>query len=130
MKIIIITLTSGLAWFGHAFLSTPLRPYASTTTRLRSTAKPDTIGKRGYDDSCDVLVLGSGPAGCAIASLLGSSGDLDVVVANKNFEADWVPNYGVWKDEWEKSNISVHIRQKHNLIKDSISFFKNIEDNI
>ena len=37
--------------------------------------------------------------------------------------------FNIWKDEWEKSNISVHIRQKHNLIKDSISFFKNIADN-
>jgi lycopene beta-cyclase len=54
-----------------------------------------------YDDSCDVLVLGSGPAGCAIAALLGAKGDLDVVVANKDFEKEWVPNYGVWKDEWQ-----------------------------
>lgn len=54
-----------------------------------------------YDDTCDVLVLGSGPAGSAIASLLGASGDLDVVVADQNFETDWVPNYGVWKDEWQ-----------------------------
>lgn len=54
-----------------------------------------------YDDSCDVLVLGSGPAGSAIASLLGADGKLDVVVADQNFDRDWVPNYGVWKDEWE-----------------------------
>lgn len=54
-----------------------------------------------YDDSCDVLVLGSGPAGSAIASLLGASGELDVVVADQNFDTDWIPNYGVWKDEWE-----------------------------
>jgi lycopene beta-cyclase len=54
-----------------------------------------------YDDTCDVLVLGSGPAGCAVASLLGSFKDLDVVVASPNFDAEWVPNYGVWKDEWD-----------------------------
>lgn len=54
-----------------------------------------------YDDVCDVLVLGSGPAGSAIASFLGAGGDLDVVMADKNFDVDWVPNYGVWKDEWE-----------------------------
>ena len=54
-----------------------------------------------YDDSCDILVLGSGPAGSAIASLLGADGKLDVVVADQNFDTDWVPNYGVWKDEWE-----------------------------
>ena len=91
-----VTLISGLACFGHAFLSTPSIPCTSATTRLLSAANLNY-----NDDSCDVLVIGSGPAGCAIASLLGSSGDLDVVVANKNFEADWVPNYGVWKDEWQ-----------------------------
>jgi lycopene beta-cyclase len=46
-------------------------------------------------------VLGSGPAGCAIAALLGSSKNLDVVVASPNFDDDWVPNYGAWKDEWQ-----------------------------
>ncbi|KAG7346246.1 lycopene cyclase family protein [Nitzschia inconspicua] len=64
---------------------------AATTTSLHAT----------YDDTCDILVLGSGPAGCAVASLLGSIDDLDVVVASQNFDADWVPNYGVWKDEWD-----------------------------
>jgi lycopene beta-cyclase len=54
-----------------------------------------------YDDSCDVLVLGSGPAGSSIATLLGAGGELDVVVADQNSDKDWVPNYGVWKDEWE-----------------------------
>ena len=46
-------------------------------------------------------MLGSGPAGSAIASLLGAAGDLDVVVADPNFDTEWIPNYGVWRDEWE-----------------------------
>ncbi|CAJ1966779.1 unnamed protein product [Cylindrotheca closterium] len=54
-----------------------------------------------YDDTCDVLVLGSGPAGTAMASLLGVGGELDVVMADQNYESAWVPNYGVWKDEWQ-----------------------------
>jgi len=54
-----------------------------------------------YDDSCDILVLGSGPAGSAIASLLGVDGNLDVVVADQNFDTEWIPNYGVWQDEWD-----------------------------
>ena len=60
-----------------------------------------TVSDSSYDDTCDVLVLGSGPAGSAIASLLGAGGDLDVIMADQNFDVDWVPNYGVWKDEWE-----------------------------
>ena len=59
-----------------------------------------------YDDECDVLVLGSGPAARAIATLVssssgGSSGKLDVLMADKNFDREWAPNYGVWEDEWQ-----------------------------
>lgn len=68
----------------------------TVTTPLNAAASSSS-----YDDSCDVLVLGSGPAGSAIASLLGADGKLDVVLADQNFDRDWVPNYGVWKDEWE-----------------------------
>lgn len=72
----------------NSFLKNPLR-----MSNGESTAS--------FDDTCDVLVLGSGPAGSAIATLLGAGGKLDVVVADKNFDTNWAPNYGVWKDEWE-----------------------------
>ncbi|CAB9523227.1 Capsanthin/capsorubin synthase, chromoplastic [Seminavis robusta] len=55
-----------------------------------------------YDDTCDVLVLGSGPAGRAIASLLSSPKvGMDVLLADTNFDKEWVPNYGVWTNEWD-----------------------------
>jgi len=73
----------------------------SLTSRGVSSSKLRSSNSQEWDDSCDVLVLGSGPAGCAIASLLGTDENLDVVVANQNFESDWVPNYGVWQDEWQ-----------------------------
>ena len=50
--------------------------------------------------NCDILVLGSGPAACAIASLM-SADSWNVVLADQNVDRDWVPNYGAWKDEWE-----------------------------
>ena len=124
MRILVIitcTFTSLFCCFSHAFLATspPLGPISSTSTSstryypFRSKNLP-AIGasslksssnaadnNNNIDDSCDVLILGGGPAGCAIASLLGSNGKLDVVVANKDFDKDWVPNYGVWKDEWQ-----------------------------
>ena len=55
-----------------------------------------------FDDNCDVLVLGSGPAGRAIASLLSSPKvGMDVLVADTNFDKEWPPNYGVWTNEWD-----------------------------
>ena len=52
-----------------------------------------------FDDNCDILVLGSGPAARAIATLL--SKNLDVLLADKNYDREWPPNYGVWEDEWQ-----------------------------
>ncbi|KAL9191321.1 hypothetical protein ACHAXT_001027 [Thalassiosira profunda] len=55
-------------------------------------------------DECDVLVLGSGPAARCIATLLASPSDgasFDVLLADANYDRRWVPNYGVWQDEWE-----------------------------
>lgn len=102
MRIIIaastVLVTLELASFGHGFTTAPTLRY----TASRSVFSALNAGTNGdWDDSCDVLVLGSGPAGCAIASALGANGNLDVVVANQQFGSDWVPNYGVWKDEWQ-----------------------------
>ena len=65
----------------------------SVVTSLFDTAS----GKNeSADDNCDVLVLGSGPAARSIASLL--SKDLDVLLADTNYDRRWPPNYGVWED--------------------------------
>jgi lycopene beta-cyclase len=53
-----------------------------------------------FDEVCDVLVLGSGPSGRAIASLLAQK-DLKVTLADSNYDRAFPPNYGVWKDEWQ-----------------------------
>jgi len=56
-----------------------------------------------YDEDCDVLVLGSGPAARAVATLLSSpspSQKLDILLADRNYDQPWVPNYGLWTDEW------------------------------
>mmetsp|Transcript_5122 Transcript_5122/g.12596 ORF Transcript_5122/g.12596 Transcript_5122/m.12596 type:complete len:611 (+) Transcript_5122:148-1980(+) len=117
----LLVVTNELICVSHAFTAKPVVALRSSTsvstgTTLRRprgivSAVPTPASSKQlnaasssndeWDDSCDVLVLGSGPAGCAIASVLGSNGNLDVVVANKDFDADWVPNYGVWKDEWK-----------------------------
>ena len=69
------------------------------------------ILEESYDEECDVLVLGSGPAARAIATLLSSSGGgsnssnnkppLDVILSDSNYDKAWPPNYGTWVDEWE-----------------------------
>jgi lycopene beta-cyclase len=72
---------------------TSIRRSLSTTTLFSS----DTSN---FDEVCDVLVLGSGPAGRAIASLLAQK-DLSVTLADSNYDRTFPPNYGVWKDEWQ-----------------------------
>jgi len=54
-----------------------------------------------YDDECDVLILGSGPAARAIATLLSCpSQNLNILLADSNYDRQWAPNYGLWRDEW------------------------------
>lgn len=74
---------------------------ASTTSILFSTKNGSTQSQSTgtYDDNCDVLVLGSGPAARCIATLL--SKNLDVLLADQNYDREWPPNYGVWEDEWQ-----------------------------
>lgn len=52
------------------------------------------------DQSCDILILGSGPAARAVASLL-SAANMDVLLCDKAVDRQWPPNYGAWADEWE-----------------------------
>ena len=33
----------------------------------------------------------------------------------------------IWKEEWDKSNLSLVIKQKHSIIKDQLGFFENIK---
>jgi lycopene beta-cyclase len=115
MKHVCIFLSSSWIAGGYAFLTPTSKPMK--TSALRSPLRQDNllskfkvgtksslfaeVNGQSYDDTCDVLVLGSGPAGSAIASLLGAGGDLDVVMADQRFDSEWVPNYGAWKDEWE-----------------------------
>ena len=113
---------------------TPLSVHHSTSTSAKScqqrrqsrTISPSTITRRRQftslyastanvapaptaQDECDVLVLGSGPAARAIATLLASSTDsnnssnspYDILLADSNYDRPWIPNYGVWQDEWQ-----------------------------
>jgi lycopene beta-cyclase len=120
MKLSCIILSAWIVGGGHAFviptssstiqkifawnpqlrqnIVSPCKKIASQSILFAENGEPN---GNSYDDVCDVLVLGSGPAGSAIASILGADGDLDIVVADQNVDKDWVPNYGVWKDEWQ-----------------------------
>ena len=35
--------------------------------------------------------------------------------------------FNIWKEEWDKSNLSLVIKQKHGIIKDQLGFFENIK---
>jgi lycopene beta-cyclase len=94
----------------------PTRTSSSSTrtTRTRITFLSMKYSNTGtdnnqYDEICDVLVIGSGPAGRAIASLLStrttttgtSSNQFNVLLADQNLDRLFPPNYGVWQDEWD-----------------------------
>lgn len=74
-------------------------PFAPRATRRFAPRHAAPNNNNNIDETCDILVLGSGPAGRAIASLLGN--DLKVVLADQNLDREWPPNYGVWRDEWD-----------------------------
>lgn len=73
-------------------------PYS--TSYLRSSRLGSSSTDTKYDEVCDVLVLGSGVAARSIASLLAAQ-DLSVVLTDQALDRSFVPNYGVWKNEWE-----------------------------
>ena len=70
--------------------------FMSSKASIKTNAKDSTV-------QTDVLVLGSGPAARAIASLLSNckTNSFDVTLADKHFDRAWSPNYGVWQDEWQ-----------------------------
>ena len=79
-----------------------------TNDEESSSGTTSTTTSNPYDEECDVLVLGSGPAARAIATLLSSSSssssksnNLDIILADINYDRKWAPNYGVWEDEWQ-----------------------------
>ena len=74
------------AWTSSSSSSSPLASNASS---------------KNYDAVCDVLVLGSGPAGRAVASLLHASQKIKVILSDQNLDRAFPPNYGVWHDEWD-----------------------------
>ena len=85
-------------------------PYSSPSS-WRLSQSSSATNSPIHDETCDVLILGSGPAARAIASLLSTSSstssspspspNLNILLADANYDRAWTPNYGVWEDEWE-----------------------------
>ena len=53
------------------------------------------------DMSCDIAVIGAGPAGSVIAWLLAERGGLEVALVDPNLDKPWPNNYGVWESEFD-----------------------------
>lgn len=49
----------------------------------------------------DVAIIGGGPAGSVMAALLAEQHKLKVVLMDPKLEERWIPNYGVWLEEWQ-----------------------------
>mmetsp|Transcript_3146 Transcript_3146/g.3659 ORF Transcript_3146/g.3659 Transcript_3146/m.3659 type:complete len:625 (+) Transcript_3146:162-2036(+) len=85
------------------------RNLGTSNSKLNSSLNTNNNANSNVSETgqCDVLVLGSGPAARAIATLLSStnrttkSNNLDVLLADAAYDREWAPNYGVWEDEWQ-----------------------------
>eukprot|EP00752_Nemacystus_decipiens_P009155 g8177.t2 len=62
-------------------------------------------GKRIYD----AAIVGYGPAGGVMATLLAEKHGLRVCIIDPNPEKRWIPNYGVWVEEWESLDKDLQI---------------------
>jgi lycopene beta-cyclase len=82
---------------------TTRRPFTSSSSIIAATptvTAAEATTTTTTTTTCQVLVFGSGPAGRSIASLLAKQG-VDVVLADRNADRAFPPNYGVWEDEWQ-----------------------------
>jgi len=68
----------------------------------------------------DVLVLGAGPAGMAIASALGKEKLYVEVLSPNGPDEPWPNTYGIWASELESLNMQELLKYRWN---DTVSFF-------
>ncbi|CAB1100630.1 unnamed protein product [Ectocarpus sp. CCAP 1310/34] len=61
----------------------------------------DGRGANGKRVVYDAAIVGYGPAGGVMATLLAEKHGLKVCIIDPNLEKRWIPNYGVWVEEWE-----------------------------
>ena len=73
--------------------STALRSSSSSTSTSTSTSTSS------YE--VDVAIIGGGPAGSVMAALLAQQHKLKVVLLDPKMDDRWIPNYGVWLEEWQ-----------------------------
>ena len=67
--------------------------------------------------SCEVCVVGGGPAGYAIAAQLANNGN-SVALIDQSPNQKWPNNYGAWKDEWDAlAQKWQHVAPLHKCVK-------------
>nr|ATD53295.1 lycopene beta-cyclase [Petalonia fascia] len=66
-------------------------------------------GANGKSVVYDTAIVGYGPAGGVMATLLAEKHGLKVCIIDPNLEKRWIPNYGVWVEEWESLDRDLQI---------------------
>ncbi len=82
--------------------SLPITSSNSFTTTMASTIGTADGSSLLGSHPTDVAVVGAGPSGCVMAALLAVKHGLRVLLVDLDPKKPWVPNYGVWVDEWER----------------------------
>ena len=76
-----------------------LETSSSTALRSASSSTSTSTSTSSYD--VDVAIIGGGPAGSVMAALLAQQHKLKVVLLDPKMDDRWIPNYGVWLEEWQ-----------------------------
>jgi len=91
---------------GGSYVSGSLRALSRPSLRSMSMKPLASSGESGTEAATegvtyDVAIIGGGPAGSVMAALLAQQHKLKVVLMDPKLDERWIPNYGVWLEEWQ-----------------------------
>ena len=92
--------------------------HATNDKTEEDTKKTDNLSDTYHDMDFDVSIIGAGPAGTIMATLLSEQYGLKVALIDPKLYDQWPNNYGVWLEEWKnlESIIGFSLINEDNLL--------------
>ena len=79
--------------------------------------KKDNLSDTYHDMDFDVSIIGAGPAGTIMATLLSEQYGLKVALIDPKLYDQWPNNYGVWLEEWKNLESIIGFSLEHCLVR-------------